>query len=161
MCVGPTFLPLLVDESKYSFRSYFRPVGPCNPPQDTSPKSKIQPKVKPMETAGFDQIITDSHSDWILSYTQTVSSSFCDCDWLISDRVFECIPPSKHHLWSVSLTIRHEVQYLHAPWGRGWYMDRFLLGMYRWPPAAPSLYSKIKFACIFSPIFFNVLLGDF
>ena len=51
-----------------------------------------------METAGFDRIITDSHNDWILSHTQTVPSSYCDCDWLISDRVLECIPLSKYHL---------------------------------------------------------------
>ena len=98
MCVGQALLPLRVDESKYSFRSYFRPVGPCKPLRDTSPKSKIQPRVKPMEAAGFDRIITDSHNDWILSHTQTVPSSYCDCDWLISDRVLECIPLSKYHL---------------------------------------------------------------
>ena len=38
-----------------------------------------------------------SHSDWILSYTQIIPLSYYDCDWLIRDRVFECIPPGKCH----------------------------------------------------------------
>ena len=72
--------------------------------KNTSPKSKVQPKEKPMETAGFDRSVSKldqirspikwssnyglqhmillhhkmirkpiSHSDWILSYTQTMA----------------------------------------------------------------------------------------
>ena len=75
--------------------------------KNTSPKSKVQPKEKPMETAGFDRSVSKlhlymfvrspikwssnyglqhmillhhkmirkpiSHTDWILSYTQTMA----------------------------------------------------------------------------------------
>ena len=147
MCVGQALLPLRVDESKYSFRSYFRPVGPCKPLRDTSPKSKIQPRVKPMETAGFDRIITDSHNDWILSHTQTVpSSTVIVIGWLVIaclnvfhwvNTILKCFPHNK--TWSAVFA---------CSVGEGWYISQFFLGMCRWPPTTPRLYSKIKFACI-------------
>ena len=108
MCVGQALLPLRVYESKYSFRSYFRPVGPYKPRRDNSPKSKIQPRVKPVETAGFDRIITDSHNDWILSHTQTFpSSTVIVIGWLVIaclnvfhwvNTILKCFPHNK--TWS-------------------------------------------------------------
>ena len=56
--------------------------GNPKPLQNTSPKSKVQPKEKPMEKAGFDRVITDSSTwhfyttKWYVNQSATVIE-FC------------------------------------------------------------------------------------
>ena len=113
-----------------------------------------------METAGFDRIITDSHNDWILSYTQTVPSSFCDCDWLISDRVFECIPPIKHHLGVFPSQQDMKCSICMFRGGGGGTWTNFCWVCTAGLPQPVAYTPKFR-SLVFWSIFFNVLLSDF
>ena len=152
--------------------------------KNTSPKSKVQPKEKPMEKAGFDRVITDSSTWHFYTIKWYVNQSATVIEFCLSPKLsLYLIMIVIAWLEIACLNVFHQgniiIQFF--PHNKTWStvfalsagegLGQFLLGMCRWPPTTPSLYSKFSFlAFIIKPryilvhffsIFYSVIFNYF